>query len=131
MDSKKLVKRLIYLILFILIVNFFANEFSWYYLVWNLDMIMHFQGGIWAGLAIIYLFPPKAYSIDSVLKILLAVFFIGVGWEVFEILVNETIARNPFNSLDTMSDIFFDLSGGATAVLYFFKRIMHDSEIAV
>ena len=126
MDSKKLTKRLIYLILFILVVNFLSNKFYWYYSVWYLDMIMHFLGGFWVGLLAIYLFPPKDYAFDvkTILKILLFVLLIGVGWEIFEILVNDVLARNPFNTLDTLSDIFFDLSGGAFAILYFLKRII-------
>ena len=76
----------------------------------------------------IYFFPPEDYSFSSISKILLAVFIIGIGWEVFEMLVNDVIARNPFNLLDTISDILFDLSGGAAAILYFYKRISFASE---
>lgn len=94
-------------------------------------MIMHFLGGFWVGLTFIYLFQPKDNSINLIFKILLLVLFIGIGWELFEILVNDVIAKNPFNSLDTISDIFFDLLGGFFAVLYFLKRIMFAKENAV
>ena len=118
MDRKKLFKRLAYLIFFVLAANFFANKFYWYFSVWYLDMIMHFLGGFWVGLASIYLFPPQNLSFRSVLTILFLVLLVGVGWEVFEFLVNGVIAQNPFDILDTASDIFFDLLGGLCAILY-------------
>lgn len=122
MDRVKLLKPLIYLIFFILVMNFLANKFYWYSSIWYLDIIMHFLGGLWLGLAFIYLFSPQDHSFNSVFKILLFVLLIGVGWEVFEIAVNDVITKNPFNYLDTLSDIFFDLSGGLCAILYVWSR---------
>ena len=131
MDKKKLIRRLISLILFIFVLNFLANQFYWYFTIWYFDMIMHFLAGFWVGLACLYLLPPQCDSISSIFTILLFVLCIGIGWEIFEILVNDVIVRNPFNPLDTASDIFFDLSGCAVAILYFFKRIMLAKEIGV
>ena len=91
-------------------------------------MIMHFLGGFWVGLIYFYIFFPQNISFKLISEILIFVLFIGVGWEVFEIAVNDVIAQNPFNILDTISDTFFDLSGGAFATLYFFKRIMLQSK---
>ena len=45
--------------------------------------------------------------------------FVGLGWEVFEMLVNDVIAQNPFDFKDTSSDIFADLLGGFCAMLIF------------
>jgi|SRR3989344_38873 len=128
MDRKKLIKRLLILIFFIFVVNFFANKFYLYSSIWYFDMIMHFLGGFWVGLACLYFFVPKILSLKSILTILLFVLFIGVGWEIFEALVDRVITQNLLNILDLSSDIFFDLSGGALAILYFFKRIMFVKE---
>jgi len=87
-------------------------------------MIMHVLGGIWLGLASIYLFPLKEDSFKFIFKIFLIILLVGVGWEIFEILVDKVITQNSFNTLDTLSDIFFDLSGGCFAILYFLKRTM-------
>ncbi len=87
-------------------------------------MIMHFLGGFWVGLLYIYLFLPVDFSKNTVFKLLLFTLIVGILWELFEMLVNEVISSNPFDFLDTTSDIFFDLAGGGTAVSYFFKRIM-------
>ena len=53
---------------------------------------------------------------------------VGIGWEVYEILVNTLMAENLFNYLDTISDISFDLSGGLFAILYFLRRIIFNEE---
>ncbi len=79
---------------------------------------MHFWGGFWVGLASFYIFSLPNISGKLIFKILLLTLLIGIGWEVFEILVNDVIAQNSFNFLDTLSDIFFDLSGGLYAMLY-------------
>lgn len=86
-------------------------------------MIMHFLGGFWVGLAYTYFFSPEKISGRLILKTLLFVLTIGIGWEIFEIVVNDVISQNPFNLLDTSSDIFFDLSGGLCAILYLWKKL--------
>lgn len=128
MDRPKLIKRLIFLILLLFVINFFANKLYWYSSIWYFDMIMHFLGGFWIGLLYIYFHNKESVSLRFVFKILLFTFLIGVGWEIFEILVNDVIAQNPFNTLDTFSDLFFDLAGGGISILYFLKRIMLQSK---
>ena len=118
MDRKKLFKHLAYLIFFIFLVNFSANKFYWYSSIWYFDMIMHFLGGFWVGLAYFYIFLLQNMSSRLIFKILFSVLIIGVGWEVYEILVNDILAQNPFNYIDTVSDLFFDLFGGLCAILY-------------
>ena len=44
--------------------------------------------------------------------------------ELFEILVNNMTLQVPFNILDTISDLCFDLSGAFVSILYFTKRIV-------
>ena len=89
-------------------------------------MPMHFLGGFWLGLALIWLFSVKELSFKIIFKIILGVFFIGILWELFEISIDKTITQNPFNILDTISDMCFDLAGGALSIIYFFKRIVYN-----
>lgn len=91
---------------------------------------MHFLGGFWVALVVIFLdknlqagLNSKIFTIASV-KVLFFVLIIGIGWEIFEVLVNDVIAKNPFDLLDTGSDIFFDLVGGTLGIFYFLKRII-------
>ncbi len=87
-------------------------------------MPMHFLGGLWLGLALIWVFPAQKISFNFILKVIFGVLFIGASWEVFEILVNNLTIQNSFNELDTVSDICFDLAGGFFALFYSIKRIM-------
>lgn len=130
MNRKKLFKRILYLILFIFIVNFLANKFYWYSSIWYFDMIMHFLGGFWLGLVFLYFFSHKfsPHSFNFFLKLIIFVLFVGIGWEIFELLVDKTITQNSFNILDTSSDIFFDLTGGLISIYYFTKKIMFSSK---
>ncbi len=123
MDSKKLLTRSALLIFFILFVNTLALVFHWYSSVWYFDMIMHFLGGAWLGLFFVYFFSQGELQINQIIKIFLAVLFVGAGWEIFEVLVNNFTNQDPFNFLDTVSDIFFDLAGGMSMILYgIFKK---------
>src|SRR3989338_8990233 len=70
----------------------------------------------------ILFFSPRDSSPRSLLKVFLFVLVVGVIWEFFQIYVNNYIAKYPFDTMDTISDICFDLAGGAFAVFYFFKK---------
>ena len=122
MDRKKLLKYLLYLILFIFVANLAANKFYWYSSIWYLDMIMHFLGGFWLGLAFLWFLLKENLSFALILKIILGVLFVGILWEIFELLFNNIVAQNPFNILDTSSDLFFDISGGLCAILYIWRK---------
>jgi len=126
MDRKKLLTYLAFLIFFIFAVNYAAMKFYWYFSIWYFDMPMHFLGGFWLGLALIWLFSVKELSFKIIFKIILGVFFIGIFWELFEVFVDKTIAQNSFNLLDTVSDMCFDLAGGGLSIIYFFKRIVYN-----
>lgn len=128
MDRKKLFVRLAVVVFFIFILNFIAHRFFWYYTIWYFDMMMHFFGGFFIGLLLLWIFLTKEISFKIILKIILGIFIVGIGWEIFEIIFKNIIAKDPFNLLDTISDIFFDLAGGTLAVIYFLKRIFLKEE---
>ena len=124
MNSKKLLIHSLFLIFFIFFLNYLAMKFYWYSSIWYFDMVMHFLGGIWLGLALIWFFKIGEISFKSIFYLILGVLLIGVLWEIFEIIIDETITGNSFNILDTISDILFDLAGGSLALLYFLKKTM-------
>lgn len=103
-------------------------RFYWYSILWWFDMPMHFLGGVWVGLAGIWallysgLFSSTSSDKQLVLRTMIIVFAIGFLWEVFEYTVQHLIpGANLADPIDSVSDIFFDLSGGAFALLYFFS----------
>ena len=83
---------------------------------------MHFLGGFWLGLAFLWFLLKENLSFALILKIILGVLFVGILWEIFELLFNNIVAQNPFNILDTSSDLFFDISGGLCAILYIWRK---------
>jgi len=127
MDRKKLLIRLALLIFFIFAANYSAMKFYLYSSLWWFDMLMHFLGGFWLGLVFLWLFLKEnssfPFSFTLVFKVILGVLLVGISWEIFEIIVNNFSTKNPFDNLDTISDIFFDIAGGLLATFYFFKRI--------
>lgn len=122
MDRKMLLKYIVFLMFFIFFANNVILKFHWYYSIWWIDMPMHFLGGFWVGLFFLYIFYDKNQFFKYFLTILLCVLLIGILYEVFEFFVFNEIGKDPFNTLDTASDIFFDLSGGLCAILYLWKR---------
>ncbi len=86
------------------------------------------MGGLFLGLLFIYLFSSKDVAKTEVLKILFWVLLFGIFWEFFELYFVNHIADNPFNLLDTSSDIFFDLAGGCVALVYLSNKIMNPAQ---
>lgn len=124
-DRKKLFFRVAFLICFIFLVNVLAIKFYWYYSIKWFDMPMHFLGGFWVGLALLWFFNVKFIDKNYIYKIILGVLFVGLCWEIFEFFVNNLyLARYPFDIVDTIQDVFFDLFGGFLSLIYFKHRIM-------
>jgi TRAP-type C4-dicarboxylate transport system permease small subunit len=130
MDRKNILRKLAYLIFSIFALNFLAGKFYLYTSIWFFDMPMHFLGGFWLGLSFIYLFWSKTVSVKLFIEIILGVLLLGVLWELFEVIFTNYIGQTPFNTLDTISDLCFDLAGGLSAILYIFRyeRIMSSSD---
>lgn len=107
-------------VVFIAIVNFLAMKAMWYYIFWYFDMPMHFIGGIVASFLIVYVFYNKIskYNTLPIYYIIIGIFIIGFGWEIFEYIFNNIIAGQVWNMFDTLSDICFDLSGGIVALFF-------------
>jgi len=129
MNSKNFLIQLVSLIFFIFLLNYLAMKFYWYLSIWYFDMILHFLGGFWLGLAFIWFFKIKEITPKIILKIIFGVLFISIFWELFEILINDFITKKSFNSLDTISDIFFGMAGGFSVLFYFLKKIIFIKKI--
>jgi hypothetical protein len=116
---KQILSILATLIIFVSIVNFLATKAMWYYIFWWFDMPMHFLGGLVVALLISYIFYKTIlqYPLIPVAYILLGVFVVGFGWEVFEYIFNNLIAGQAWILLDTLSDLCFDLAGGMIGLL--------------
>jgi hypothetical protein len=128
------------LLIFILVFHVLATIYSWYWTYLWLDMPMHFLGGFWVAMAAVALifnfqFPISKESVNQkffrlTIVILSFVVLIGVFWEFFEFFYDMFISSRGYSGFlqlgaaDTLSDLFFDLLGGAAFLVLhrlFFK----------
>lgn len=128
MNRIKLFNRQALLVVGIALINYAAIKFHWYSSLWWFDMPMHFLGGVWVGLLFIWYLVRRDFSIDAIGRVLLGVFIVGMAWEVLELVLNEQFIRDAYDLRDTISDLFFDMSGAFAAILYTMLRIMNISQ---
>lgn len=96
------------------------------FLYWTTDWFdipMHFLGGFLIGLILIFIFHTSgiiAVPVQSWRQfgwlIIAGVFVVGLGWEVWELLVGFTDVIT--DVADTLLDIVMDLLGGGASLLY-------------
>ncbi len=134
-SRSKILSLLAVNIILLSIVNYLARPFYWYYLIWWFDIPMHFWGGVVVLFLVLYIFYSRISRFSKVpfLYLILSVFIVGVGWEVFEYIVNNVIAGQAFSLFDTISDICFDVAGGCVAFLSitFKKQVSNMNTTAV
>lgn len=131
MQKKSFPKKLLIFILVILLLQVIASYFYWYWRIWWFDMLMHFAGGLWVGLSILWLYFlsgrivmfPQNKTISPIVVGVVAVLCVAILWEVFEYLVQVLFPQGtPYDILDTLSDIFFGFLGGTAASFVFLKK---------
>ncbi|QQR49894.1 hypothetical protein IPF86_02260 [Candidatus Nomurabacteria bacterium] len=114
-------------IAFIFLTNLIASVFYWYISMWWFDMPMHFLGGVWLALfgywLLLVIFERKHLAISDIrsiptIRLMLFVLILGISWEFFEFVVSHTTGAMLGNTVDSLSDICFDLAGGLVGLLY-------------
>lgn len=104
----------LFLLLLIAVLHLSALALSLYWLYPWFDVLLHFLGGVWVFLALVWL--AERFRVPyRVFLVFLGVLFVGVGWEVFELLAG--IPREANFVLDTSIDLLMDSLGGITGVL--------------
>jgi len=105
--------------------HIFALEFSLYWLYSWFDIMVHFLGGVFVGLSALWFFFQSGYTMtrQSIQNVILvaggSIIFIGVGWEIFEVLAGIPIEENFV--LDTIIDLIMDALGTFIAGFIFVK----------
>jgi len=131
-----------FLVLSLLAILLFHLIATIHYLYWKykyLDTILHFLGGVWLGLAVIWygyysnkISLPKKPLIFTIIIVLSFTSLVGVLWEFFEFFINEYVAIKidpdivkldlKDNSKDTFSDLFSALFGSLISSFILLKR---------
>jgi hypothetical protein len=129
MIRQPILKELLFVSIFIAVLHHVAIVFSWYWVFWWMDILMHFLGGVAIGLAILWLvFVSGSVSIISMpherllgLCIVIGcVLVVGLGWEIFEFYAKVPNEKNIL--ADTTIDFIMDALGGLVAYLYVVHR---------
>lgn len=110
--------------------NVLAFRFSWYWLIWWFDLMMHFLGGLGLGLVLLGLgdlrsmasaWPERRQLMVGVIGL---VIIISLVWEMFEFttdrrLGNHLVVKTPDKlqqgAADTATDLLSDLIGVTVA----------------
>ena len=143
MNKQHLPKILLLFVVIIGVANAFATQFFLYWRLPWLDMLMHFLGGIWIGLVVLWVYylsgkfkniPENRRCVSYVYGLAAIVTMVtSVFWELFEFSLDVKVAFNEFNGFyDTASDIIIAVFGALVAARYFvcksyYKEHEHNS----
>ena len=98
------------------VIHIVALKFFLYWKYFWLDIPMHFLGGVVCALGFsicTYSYFHSSRWAKSVFGYIFFTVFVGVSWEVFEIVTGFSIIDEYFVS-DTMVDLLMDIVGGVT-----------------
>ena len=109
-----------------------------------IDKAFHFLGGVWVAGTLLFLKnrkrkkpspvfhrAQKIRSSESFVHLIIILFAVSIGWEVFELLVFPDV-RNLFRDLfaywasDTAGDLVFDMLGGSMYIFLQRKKMRVD-----
>ena len=133
MSKRWFPKILLFFIITIGVVNALAAHFFLYWKLPWLDIPMHFLGGAWIGLMILWVYylsgkfkdvPENRRSIPYIYGLTVTItMIIGILWEIFEFSLDLFIVFGEFNGFyDTISDLIFAIVGTIIATKYFISR---------
>lgn len=119
--------------------NFLAFRFSWYWLYWWFDLLMHFLGGLSLGLLFLSLNPINWPWRRLFLATMSLILVFSVAWELFEFstdrqlggrLILRTPDRLQQGVADTTTDLLADIAGVTAAGSIFYLLIWRDKKSA-
>lgn len=106
------------------VAHYWASRAGLYYALASTDIVMHFLGGLWVGLAAILFFftsgfarlPRRDARVVAVVTVASAM-AVGLGWEVHELWTG--LADPVLDRVDTSIDLVMDFLGAIAAFWYF------------
>jgi hypothetical protein len=129
--SKKFFREFIFLAILVAALHLLAVEKDLYWRINEFDSLMHFLGGAMVGFGFIFffyssgLFRPADRTLFGFLGMaLLGIAFVGVAWEIFEILTGSMFVSSLDYASDTSLDFVMDTLGSIAAALYSFSQIV-------
>jgi hypothetical protein len=103
------------LIIVIASLHITALSQEYYWTIWWYDVMMHFLGGTWTALFILWIahiIPrPGVLRLANPLSLVFLVIMVGIVWELYELLFELTTVSDPGYVLDTVKDFCMDTLG--------------------
>lgn len=111
------------LIALIAILHILAIELYFYWALWWFDVLIHFLGGLWIGLSVLWFVFLSGYVTrfqlqytNALILTLLSIIVVAVGWEVFEFFVENPLEENYV--FDTITDLIMGTLGALSGYGY-------------
>lgn len=132
MSRVRLLHILALLVCAIAVLHIAATIFYLYWEFWWYDMLLHFLGGMFIGLLVLWLrffsgyisTPAFLSARHAFLFTLFWLVVIGIGWEAFERALGHTWSLEGY-WLDTSIDVALDIIGGVVGFLFFKDKYMN------
>jgi hypothetical protein len=119
------------------VLNYLGGQFYWYWIHKWFDIPVHMLGGVWIGFTTLWLLAKfmnlkvmKVFRMKALGIVIFAIFFVGISWEIFELLGGITNMADSAYWPDTVGDIINDFIGGMLAYFVFIKTKKPEKEIA-
>ncbi len=110
------------LLVFIAVLYLYADVYLQFGLtIWWWDILLHFLGGLWVGLAGAWVFSRIGIRLGLLQCIAIAL-AVGLAWELFEYIFGLIGSRFMSYEMDTIKDLCDDMLGGALAYVLL-KRV--------
>jgi uncharacterized membrane protein len=99
--------------------EYIGSRYSLFETIWWYDILLHGLGGFWLGILII----KAQRTAKNILFILIAVFVMGLAWEIYEkafdVFLGPILEMGPFSVsiADTGGDLIMDMLGAGASVL--------------
>jgi uncharacterized protein YacL len=125
-------------IIVVAILNHFGGQFYWYWTHRWFDIPVHMLGGLSVGFAALWFWAHfmhlkviRFLKLKALGVVILAIFFVGISWEIFELLGGITNMTDRGYWPDTIGDIINDFIGAIFAYFIFMKTKKPEKEAVV
>lgn len=114
MDFRKLLHLQFFTLVTVTVLYFVGLALYLIWVLWWYDILLHFLGGVWVGLAVctvlrFYERQPRLWHVIA------GILVVGVAWELFEVAVGAPREAN--YALDTSIDLVMDTLGSIVGLL--------------
>lgn len=119
-NHQAILKKGLWVLLAVGLVQLSAQKIGLYWIYPNLDIPMHFFGGVWLGFlatwaVLRFSLVNEILSFTYLFFVGLIALFVGLGWEAFEYIIGAGMQLSP---IDTQLDLVMDLLGAYVVALF-------------